>query len=183
MAGSVTIAPRFGPPRTDGLICCTHHRPCLWRCGRGAAGSASPCQGEGRGFESRRPLEEASGLTSVEWPSGEAAACEAVCAGSNPVSTSVRGHRRPKPRAISSGGERFPDTEEVTGSNPVSRTSHRRTELRPVGQYSAALTSRHDRRQAQAVVVPTARRDRPCLRVTPCGEPLNTCTGSWPGCD
>ncbi len=26
------------------------------RCGRSAAGSASPCQGEGRGFESRRPL-------------------------------------------------------------------------------------------------------------------------------
>jgi hypothetical protein len=25
-------------------------------CGRSAAGSASPCQGEGRGFESRRPL-------------------------------------------------------------------------------------------------------------------------------
>ena len=30
---------------------------CLWPfCGRSAAGSASPCQGEGRGFESRRPL-------------------------------------------------------------------------------------------------------------------------------
>ena len=28
-------------------------------CGRSAAGSASPCQGEGRGFESRRPLENA----------------------------------------------------------------------------------------------------------------------------
>ena len=27
-------------------------------CGRSAAGSASPCQGEGRGFESRRPLGE-----------------------------------------------------------------------------------------------------------------------------
>ena len=26
-------------------------------CGRGAAGSASPCHGEGRGFESRRPLQ------------------------------------------------------------------------------------------------------------------------------
>src|SRR5258708_8417303 len=25
-------------------------------CGRGSAGRASPCQGEGRGFESRRPL-------------------------------------------------------------------------------------------------------------------------------
>ena len=29
----------------------------LWRaCGRGSVGRASPCQGEGRGFESRRPL-------------------------------------------------------------------------------------------------------------------------------
>src|SRR5690625_2942466 len=26
VAGPVRIAPRFGPPRTDGLICCTHHR-------------------------------------------------------------------------------------------------------------------------------------------------------------
>ena len=31
-------------------------------CGRSAAGSASPCQGEGRGFESRRPLENARHL-------------------------------------------------------------------------------------------------------------------------
>ena len=28
------------------------------RRGRGSAGRASPCQGEGRGFESRRPLQE-----------------------------------------------------------------------------------------------------------------------------
>jgi hypothetical protein len=26
-------------------------------CGRGSVGRASPCQGEGRGFESRRPLD------------------------------------------------------------------------------------------------------------------------------
>ena len=31
------------------------------RCGRGSAGRASPCQGEGRGFESRRPLQESPG--------------------------------------------------------------------------------------------------------------------------
>ena len=36
-------------------------------CGRSAAGSASPCQGEGRGFESRRPLE---GFASITNPSG-----------------------------------------------------------------------------------------------------------------
>ena len=31
-----------------------------WPCGRGSAGRASPCQGEGRGFESRRPLGDAT---------------------------------------------------------------------------------------------------------------------------
>ena len=55
-------------------------------------------------------------IPAVEWPSGEATACKAVHTGSIPVSTSkVQG-------AISSAGERFPDTEEVTGSIPVSRT-------------------------------------------------------------
>ena len=54
----------------------------------------------------------------VEWPRGEATACKAVYTGSNPVSTSVP----PRSRAISSVGERFLDTEEVTGSIPVSPT-------------------------------------------------------------
>ena len=54
----------------------------------------------------------------VEWPSGEATACKAVHTGSIPVSTS-----KVFPGAISSAGERFPDTEEVTGSIPVSRTT------------------------------------------------------------
>src|SRR5438477_2122941 len=85
--------------------------------GRSAVGSASPCQGEGRGFESRRPLGGRQRRpTLVEWPRGEATACKAVYTGSNPVSTSAR------PWAISSAGERFPDTEEVTGSIPVSPT-------------------------------------------------------------
>jgi hypothetical protein len=58
-------------------------------CGCSAVGSASPCQGEGRGFESRHPLEGASGINpAVEWPSGEATACKAVHTGSIPVSTS-----------------------------------------------------------------------------------------------
>ena len=57
----------------------------------------------------------------VEWPSGEATACKAVHTGSIPVSTS-----EVRPGAISSAGERFPDTEEVTGSIPVSRTTVRR---------------------------------------------------------
>jgi hypothetical protein len=57
--------------------------------GCSAVGSASPCQGEGRGFESRHPLEGAVASTpAVEWPSGEATACKAVHTGSIPVSTS-----------------------------------------------------------------------------------------------
>jgi hypothetical protein len=57
--------------------------------GCSAVGSASPCQGEGRGFESRHPLEGAVASTPVvEWPSGEATACKAVHTGSIPVSTS-----------------------------------------------------------------------------------------------
>ena len=54
----------------------------------------------------------------VEWPRGEATACKAVYTGSNPVSTSASPQR-----AISSVGERFLDTEEVTGSIPVSPTN------------------------------------------------------------
>jgi hypothetical protein len=76
----------------------------MWR-----SGSASPCQGEGREFESRHPLEYRTlrrtedspkrnptdpgahgdvNLSTVGWPRGEAAACKAVYAGSNPVPTS-----------------------------------------------------------------------------------------------
>ena len=55
----------------------------------------------------------------VEWPRGEATACKAVYTGSNPVSTS--GHSQEW--AIGAAVARFPDTEEVTGSIPVSPTS------------------------------------------------------------
>ncbi len=67
------------------------HRATISSVARGcsAVGSASPCQGEGRGFESRHPLEGANGINpAVEWPSGEATACKAVHTGSIPVSTS-----------------------------------------------------------------------------------------------
>jgi hypothetical protein len=75
----------------------------------------------------------------VEWPRGEATACKAVYTGSNPVSTSqhdcstestTRTTVRSAPqfgphhqRAIGAVWlARFPDTEEVTGSSPVSPT-------------------------------------------------------------
>ena len=52
----------------------------------------------------------------VGWPRGEATACKAVYTGSNPVPTSLIG-------AIGAAVARFPDTEEVTGSIPVSPTT------------------------------------------------------------
>jgi hypothetical protein len=55
----------------------------------------------------------------VAWPRGEAAACKAVHTGSNPVATSTHMYTR----AIGAAVARFPDTEEVTGSIPVSPTN------------------------------------------------------------
>ena len=66
----------------------------------------------------------------VEWPRGEATDCKSVYTGSNPVSTSIA--RCPllwsigSSRAIGAVVARFLDTEEVTGSNPVSPTSGKR---------------------------------------------------------
>src|SRR3954451_6618764 len=57
----------------------------------------------------------------VEWPRGEATDCKSVYTGSNPVSTS---------RTIGAAVARFPDTEEVTGSIPVSSTKARGDEVR-----------------------------------------------------
>ena len=56
----------------------------------------------------------------VGWPRGEAAACKAVYAGSNPVLTSQQNNCFVS--AIGAAVARFPDTEEVTGSIPVSPT-------------------------------------------------------------
>jgi hypothetical protein len=53
----------------------------------------------------------------VGWPRGEATDCKSVYTGSNPVPTS-----NPPKRAIGAAVARFLDTEEVTGSNPVSPT-------------------------------------------------------------
>ena len=88
--------------------------------GRGSAGRASPCQGEGRGFESRRPL--GASLAQSLW--GEMfsgwSGREARQRTANPC---TRVQIPSPPRAIGAVGARFPDTEEVTGSNPVSPTS------------------------------------------------------------
>ena len=95
------------------------------RCGRSAVGSASPCQGEGRGFESRRPLGRGPGNKHLRilrrWDGREARQrpakpCTRVRIPFPPLSVP------PTARAISSAGERFPDTEEVTGPIPVSPT-------------------------------------------------------------
>ena len=87
-------AARFGVSCADGLWFrpAAGARPTGCSRGRSAVGSASPCQGEGRGFESRRPLGRPASRqrsASVEWPRGEATACKAVYTGSIPVSTSA----------------------------------------------------------------------------------------------
>ncbi len=90
------------------------------RCGRGSVGRASPCQGEGRGFESRRPLSE------VRMPLRHAP-CGGVAEWlrQGPAKPCTRVRFPSPPRAISSAGERYLDTVEVTGSIPVSRTNDR----------------------------------------------------------
>ncbi len=91
----------------------------MGHCGRSAAGSASPCQGEGRGFESRRPLARSPNGDS-RWRGREARQrpakpCTRVQIPSPPRKIDMHGR-------LAQGLARFLDTEEVTGSNPVSPT-------------------------------------------------------------
>ena len=51
------------------------------KCGNSSVGRARPCQGRGREFESRFPLQNIK----AGWQSGYAAACKAVDAGSIPT--------------------------------------------------------------------------------------------------
>ena len=129
--------------------------------GRSAAGSASPCQGEGRGFESRRPLEDASRRLAAP-TSRCAAACQAAGRGDRisvapggvaewlrqgPAKPCTRVRFPPPPRnnvasgghirAISSVGEHYLDTVGVTGSIPVSPTRYRPRIPGPVGASEA----------------------------------------------
>src|SRR4051794_19835238 len=82
---------------------------------------------------SERPPQVTCGVSSVEWPRGEATACKAVYTGSNPVSTSAL-----RSRAIGAAGARFLDTEEVTGSIPVSPTEEKARS--PHGAWPSSFT-------------------------------------------
>ena len=110
--------------------------------GCGSVGRASPCQGEGRGFESRHPLHPRGRTAHGSPPSGlpeggstraprrcgrvvQARVCKTLYPGSIPGTASTRSHMIGVTRARSSAGERFPDTEEVTGSNPVAPTLYK----------------------------------------------------------
>ena len=118
--GSTRLVPRHlcGPAEVDYRR--ASHRATISSVARGcsAVGSASPCQGEGRGFESRHPLE-------VQWHQPQRWSGRVVRQRPAKPCTRVR-FPSPPPcflGAISSAGERFPDTEEVTGSIPVTRTT------------------------------------------------------------
>ena len=106
------------------------------QCGRSSAGRASPCHGEGRGFDSRRPL-------AVFDPGRDLRPCPfkdlvpggvAEWLGSG-LQSRLRGFESrlhlgattsfKRLSAIGAAVARFPDTEEVTGSIPVSRTRQR----------------------------------------------------------
>ena len=71
--------------------------------GNSSVGRAQPCQGWGREFESRFPLQTPHRSTTAclhrlmvraEWQSGHAAACKAVYAGSIPTSASISSSSR-----------------------------------------------------------------------------------------
>ena len=97
---------------------------CQLTSGCSAAGSASPCQGEGREFESRHPLGDPS--------QGVYHGGVAERRG-NGLQSRVHGFKSRlhlasnTAWAIGAVGARFLDTEEVTGSNPVSPTIFCRT--------------------------------------------------------
>src|SRR4051812_30591453 len=74
--------------------------------------------------------------STVGWPRGEATDCKSVYTGSNPVPTSYDNSIR----AIGAVVARFLDTEEVTGSNPVSPTIQRASDLRK-RRYEALFLS------------------------------------------
>lgn len=122
-----------------------------------AVGSASPLPGEVAEFESRHPLEGAvASAPAVEWPSGEATACKAVHTGFD-----SRLHLKVGPGAISSAGERFPDTEGGHWFNPVSRTSNINASsaaiFREANHHPPSKKALQRRHRVNAVIVFTTR--------------------------
>jgi hypothetical protein len=92
----------------------------MWR-----SGSASPCQGEGREFESRHPL---GGTCCLGFADGGVAERRGSGLQSRLHGFESRRHLGGENKenwAIGAVVARFPDTEEVTGSNPVSPTRER----------------------------------------------------------
>ena len=71
------------------------------------------------------------------WPRGEATDCKSVYTGSNPVPTSTAPLDNSRAWAIGAAVARFPDTEEVTGSNPVSPTKF--SQIRVVSRPNRCL--------------------------------------------
>ena len=84
----------------------------MWR-----SGSAQPCQGWGREFESRHPLSEAFSPCT-----GGVAERRGSGLQSRVHGFESRLHLQLQSWAIGAVVARFPDTEEVAGSNPVSPT-------------------------------------------------------------
>ena len=141
--------------------------------GRSAVGSASPCQGEGRGFESRRPLGRGSGFLTCGpswWDGREARQRPAKPCTRVRIPFPPRGTTRSARtvRAISSAGERFPDTEEVTGSIPVSPTTFPqiKAHFRPREAGDPATYARQETRSGAQVPRCTPGK-RSCSRTRP----------------
>ena len=95
-------------------------RSTLNACGRGSVGRASPCQGEGRGFESRRPL----GVGLVPAATGPVLTGGVAERRGNGLQIRVHGFKsRLHLGRLAQLVARFPDTEEVISSSLVPPTT------------------------------------------------------------
>ena len=131
-------------------------RPARWGPrGCSAVGSAQPCQGWGREFESRHPLEcsvlsrSNSGERAARGVKPHGGVAERLGTGlqsrlhgfeSRRHLQALHSQLNPLVGAIGAAVARFPDTEEVTGSIPVSRTE-KPPASRGFSVFSAAFSS------------------------------------------
>src|SRR6266567_608140 len=110
-------------------------------CGRGSAGRASPCQGEGRGFESRRPLGGAGRRL-------KAACCTDVCSTARQSARLCRHLGAPASRQAAGGG-----MAEWHRQGPAKPCTRVRFPLPPRGRLaqreSASLTRKRSLVQSQ----------------------------------